>query len=147
MQQIILYQILSGITPYAFVRRTSQLVSFVVEEHGRPGINESWPSSVRFMMKDSFNADVDQRPVSLHTLIFCGRKEIGAAVLTRPCFVVWHPDKNMDAWLNGIRDSLVSLRGGKKEGLTCFAIQRRRTKLSFLHLNIVDSSEKSVEDS
>ena len=82
VQQIVLYQILSGMTPYAFVRRSPQLVSFVVEEDGRPDINESWPSLVRSMMKDSFNADVDLRPVSSHDFICRGRKEIEVTVLT-----------------------------------------------------------------
>jgi len=112
---IVLYQILSGMTPYAFVRRSSQLVSFVVEEDGRPDINESWPSPVRFMMKDSFNADVDLRP-------------------------------NMHAWLNCIRDTLVSLRGGRWTKLSSFAIQRRRSIMS-KRLLMCDSSEHSAKDS
>ena len=133
-------------TPYAFVRRPSQLVSFVVEENGRPDINENWPSPVRSMMKDSFNADASLRPVSVHDFICRGRKGTEAAVLTRPCFFARHPDKKTHAWLNGIRDALVSLRGGRQTGLTSFAINRRRTQESNMQ-SMCDFSESISEHS
>jgi len=61
---IVLWEILAGQTPYAFVRRMHQLTNFVVEENGRPDIHESWPKDVRCMLECSFDADMENRPVS-----------------------------------------------------------------------------------
>ncbi|KAL7530790.1 hypothetical protein ACHAXR_003677 [Thalassiosira sp. AJA248-18] len=61
---IILWEILSGQTPYAFVRRRHQLTDYVVEENGRPVIEESWPSDIQDMLERSFDPEIENRPVS-----------------------------------------------------------------------------------
>mmetsp|Transcript_8189 Transcript_8189/g.12340 ORF Transcript_8189/g.12340 Transcript_8189/m.12340 type:complete len:182 (+) Transcript_8189:217-762(+) len=59
---IVLWEILAGQIPYAFVRKMHQLTDFVVDEDGRPDIHESWPKDVKRMLESSFDADMDNRP-------------------------------------------------------------------------------------
>ena len=61
---IILWEILTAKTPYLFVRRRNQLINYVVEENGRPDIEESWPSSIQGMLESSFDSEIEKRPVS-----------------------------------------------------------------------------------
>lgn len=61
---IIVWEILSGKVPYAFVRRRHQLISEVVEGNVRPGIDPSWPMTIQGMLESSFDADISKRPVS-----------------------------------------------------------------------------------
>lgn len=63
---IIVHEILSGETPYVFIRRKNQLVNHVVNENGRPEINETWPSPIQGMMESSFDSDIMKRPVSAY---------------------------------------------------------------------------------
>ena len=67
---IILWEILTARTPYAFVRSRHQLMNYVLEEEGRPEINKSWPSSIQGMLESSFYSKSDLRPVS-SMLVFC----------------------------------------------------------------------------
>lgn len=59
---IVLWEILTGQKPYSFVKSRGQLTQHVVEEHGRPDIDPSWPSPIQHMLEDSFEADIDKRP-------------------------------------------------------------------------------------
>ncbi|KAL7526533.1 hypothetical protein ACHAXR_001532 [Thalassiosira sp. AJA248-18] len=59
---IILWEILSGRTPYEFVRRRHQLIHYVVEENGRPVIDESWPLAIQGMLESSFDPEIQKRP-------------------------------------------------------------------------------------
>ncbi|KAL7541895.1 hypothetical protein ACHAXR_011352 [Thalassiosira sp. AJA248-18] len=61
---IVLWEMLSGETPYSFVRNRDQLCCYVCQERGRPEIDESWPSNIKSMMRNSFDDDVYYRPVS-----------------------------------------------------------------------------------
>jgi len=61
---MVFWEILSGQTPHMFVRRKHQLISYVVEENGRPDIDESWPGPIRGMLESSFDSEIVNRPVS-----------------------------------------------------------------------------------
>ena len=65
---IVLWQILSSETPYAFVRSKHQLTYHVVEENGRPNIDERWPRSLQGMLEASFDRNMDMRPVSVDSM-------------------------------------------------------------------------------
>ena len=67
---IILWEILTAKTPYLFVRRRHQLINYVVEENGRPDIEESWPSSIQGMLESSFDSEIEKRPVSQLLFVF-----------------------------------------------------------------------------
>ncbi|KAL7531009.1 hypothetical protein ACHAXR_003801 [Thalassiosira sp. AJA248-18] len=69
---MVLWEMLSGKTPHAFVRRRHQLIHYVVEENGRPVIDESWPSSIQGMMESSFDSEIEKRPVSALNSFMCG---------------------------------------------------------------------------
>ena len=67
---IVLWQMLTGETPYFFVRGKDQLLQYVIEEGGRPEIEDDghhnqqhWPTNIKRMMKSSFDADHENRPV------------------------------------------------------------------------------------
>lgn len=62
---IVLWEILSGKTPYSFIRKVCQLVQQVVDESVRPVIDCSWPAAVQGMMESSFDSDMEKRPVSV----------------------------------------------------------------------------------
>lgn len=62
---IIVHEILSGETPYVFIRKAHQLVSYVVNENGRPVIDETWPSPIQGMLESGFDSDIIKRPVSV----------------------------------------------------------------------------------
>ena len=88
---IVLWEILSVRTPYAFARKRHQLINYVgklntfiskhpfgsscaqetvhlyapVEEHGRPEIDLAWPVDVQETLKSSFDNDLGKRPVSI----------------------------------------------------------------------------------
>ncbi|KAL7526321.1 hypothetical protein ACHAXR_001425 [Thalassiosira sp. AJA248-18] len=61
---IVLWEMLSGEIPYSFVRSRDQLCNYVCQEHGRPEIDESWPSNIKGMLRSSFDDEVYYRPVS-----------------------------------------------------------------------------------
>ncbi|KAL7540520.1 hypothetical protein ACHAXR_010185, partial [Thalassiosira sp. AJA248-18] len=61
---IVLWEMLSGKIPYAFARRKHQLIHYVVEQNGRPVIDESWPSAIQDMLESSFDPEIERRPVS-----------------------------------------------------------------------------------
>ena len=61
---IVLWELLAGQTPYAFVRQRHHLVQHVVVEGGRPDINETWPDDIKLMLESCFHEDMDMRPVS-----------------------------------------------------------------------------------
>ncbi len=66
---IVVWEIISGQTPYAFVRKRQQLIHQVVNEHVRPIVKETWPSSIQGMLESSFDACIVKRPVSLAALL------------------------------------------------------------------------------
>ncbi len=68
---IVLWEILTGRKPYSFAKSTGQLTQHVVKERGLPDIDPSWPSSIQRMLEDSFEADIDKRPVrvQVHLLL------------------------------------------------------------------------------
>lgn len=59
---IILWQILAGEVPFAFVRSRKQLFDHVVNEQGRPQIDERWPTGVKSILAKSFDECMDFRP-------------------------------------------------------------------------------------
>jgi serine/threonine protein kinase len=59
---IVLWELLAGRTPYAFVRRQHHLIQHVVHENGRPDIQESWPDSIKDVLRNGFDADIKTRP-------------------------------------------------------------------------------------
>ena len=59
---IVTWQILSAKTPYAFLRRLSQLVHHVVHKNVRPLIDQGWPSGIQGMLESSFDSDMSKRP-------------------------------------------------------------------------------------
>ncbi len=61
---ILLWAILSGEVPYAFATTIHELADFIVEEDGRPDIQESWPVIVKQILESSFDCDPTCRPVS-----------------------------------------------------------------------------------
>jgi serine/threonine protein kinase len=61
---IILWEILTGRTPYGCVKGISHLMQQIVEEHVRPSIDESWPSSIQGLLEISFDSEIGKRPVS-----------------------------------------------------------------------------------
>ena len=61
---LVLWEMLSTQTPYAHARKRKQLIEHVVKENRRPTIHGSWPQSIQRMLKSSFGADPENRPVS-----------------------------------------------------------------------------------
>ncbi|KAL7528103.1 hypothetical protein ACHAXR_002270, partial [Thalassiosira sp. AJA248-18] len=59
---LVLWEMLSGFTPYMECRRKEDLINYVVEQHGRPDIDQSWPTTVQTMLKKSFDAEIGNRP-------------------------------------------------------------------------------------
>lgn len=72
---IIMWQVLAGQTPYAFVRNRNQLDYYVVHDRGRPDIDDVWPDRIKSMLESSFSDNFLLRPkISLfHEMI---RKEL-----------------------------------------------------------------------
>ena len=62
---IILWEILSGSTPYGFVKRRLHLIQQVVNENVRPIIDKRWPAGIVGMLESSFEADIGLCPVRL----------------------------------------------------------------------------------
>ena len=46
------------------------MINYVVEENGRPDIEESWPSSIQGMLESSFDSEIEKRPVSQLLFVF-----------------------------------------------------------------------------
>ena len=71
---VILWEMLAGQKPFAFVRSMRQLKYHVVKEHGRPSIDDRWPAKIKGMLAISFDVEIEARPVSdgsyscLHTV-------------------------------------------------------------------------------
>lgn len=59
---IILWEMLSGSRPYAFVRSRPQLIQHVVVDDERPDIDDKWPASIKGMLESSFDKDINMRP-------------------------------------------------------------------------------------
>ena len=59
---IVLWQMFSCQTPYNFCTNQKQLINFVVEENGRPGIDEKWPRFIQGMLETSFASRSELRP-------------------------------------------------------------------------------------
>jgi serine/threonine protein kinase len=68
---ILLWEILTGRTPYSFVKGKSHLIHTIDTEKVRPTIDESWPSSIQGMLESSFDSDMGKRPVSSHAFSKC----------------------------------------------------------------------------
>lgn len=68
---IVMWEMLSGETPYSFVKSRDHLIDHVVEECGRPEIDESWPRDIQTMLKNSFDPNTENRPTMAgnHTAI------------------------------------------------------------------------------
>ncbi|KAL7526513.1 hypothetical protein ACHAXR_001521 [Thalassiosira sp. AJA248-18] len=60
---IILWEMLAGQQPYAFVRNRNQLVHHVVQEQGRPGVDSRWPAKIKNVLESSFGDKIEIRPV------------------------------------------------------------------------------------
>lgn len=123
-----MWEVLSGQTPYGFAKSVKRLISHVVNDHGRPPIDQAWPSTIRDMLESSFHFEINERPVS--------------GVI--PCFVhvyllpfhltilrLFSCSQEMKWCLDCIRDALISIRGSDV-GLNDTMINIRRTDLSQL---------------
>lgn len=60
---VVLWEILAKKTPYVFARRKDQLVKYVVDEYGRPDIEQHWPAVTKSMLESSFDANMVKRPI------------------------------------------------------------------------------------
>lgn len=60
---LVVWEMLSCETPYPVVKTRQHLIDYVVDKHGRPDIDESWPSDIQGMLETSFDADTGKRPV------------------------------------------------------------------------------------
>ena len=65
---VVLWEILAGQTPYAFIKKRSQFIHQVVYEDARPSIDDNWPSAIKNMLESSFDSDICKRPVSANHL-------------------------------------------------------------------------------
>lgn len=63
---VLLWEMMAGRTPYAFARTMNQLAYYVVDDGGRPDIDEGWPLTIKNMLESSFDSDVEKRPVSTY---------------------------------------------------------------------------------
>ena len=61
---IVVWEMLSGETAYSFVRDIDHLVYYVIDKSGCPEIDERWPDRIKVMLKNSFDTDINMRPVS-----------------------------------------------------------------------------------
>lgn len=61
---LVLWEMLSGLIPYKFVTSRDHLYQHVVEDQGRPQLDESWPGMINLMLRCSFEDDMRMRPVS-----------------------------------------------------------------------------------
>ena len=68
---IVMWQMLTGETPYSFIRSRDQLLYYVIEEQGRPEIDDCWPANIKRMLTMCFHADHVNRPVSPGILCVC----------------------------------------------------------------------------
>mmetsp|Transcript_9671 Transcript_9671/g.14628 ORF Transcript_9671/g.14628 Transcript_9671/m.14628 type:complete len:250 (+) Transcript_9671:1-750(+) len=59
---IVLWEMFSMKLPYSHIRKRDALVEFVVDQDGRPPINEQWPEPIKEALRLSFDADMEQRP-------------------------------------------------------------------------------------
>jgi len=68
---IVMWQMLTGETPYSFIRSRDQLLYYVIEEQGRPEIDDCWPANIKRMLTMCFHADHVNRPkmISFHNMI------------------------------------------------------------------------------
>ena len=142
---IILWEILTARTPYAFVRRRHQLINYVVEENGRPDIDESWPTSIQGMLESSFDSEIDKRPVSQLLMSLYSCKFVRSFLLI---FLCPSPSQKMTLWYDIIRETLVTLRGGDRTGLSDTLIRRRRSFGSMIDLmsGLNDSGRRALKE-
>ena len=61
---VVLWEILTGKTPYGFVKGRYSLIHQIVEDNVRPSIDESWPYSIQGLLHRSFDSEIGMRPVS-----------------------------------------------------------------------------------
>lgn len=143
---IVLHEMLSGHLPYAFARNPRQLINFVVIENGRPDINETWPISIRSMLENSFDKEVEMRPVSAHTLKWILSISRFFLISVSPLSVALQSpnNKKMKLWLDCIRKELVWVRGGDSTGLSDSRLRARRTQMSMIG-NLKSSCRRARE--
>mmetsp|Transcript_21342 Transcript_21342/g.46350 ORF Transcript_21342/g.46350 Transcript_21342/m.46350 type:complete len:645 (+) Transcript_21342:74-2008(+) len=59
---IVLWEIFSLEVPFSNTKSRDALVDFVVDQEGRPTINENWPDPIKEVLQLSFDADIAKRP-------------------------------------------------------------------------------------
>jgi len=59
---IVLWQIFSLEQPYSRIKKRDELEEFVIEQHGRPTINENWPEPIKEVLQLSFDSNMEKRP-------------------------------------------------------------------------------------
>lgn len=59
---IVLWEMFSMELPYSHIRKRDALVEFVLDQDGRPPINEQWPEPIKEALRLSFDSDIEQRP-------------------------------------------------------------------------------------
>merc|ERR1719352_1462091 len=90
---IILWEMLSGYTPYIMAKSKRQLVDYIIGEKGRPAIEKDWPPPIKSMLRSSFDADIDTRPTIaswygvirkvLASMQGCDKENLGDSCLSR----------------------------------------------------------------
>lgn len=63
---LVLWEMLNGQAPYAFIRNRAKLIYYVVDEGGRPEIDDTWPSPIQDMLESSFDGEAGNRPKMHH---------------------------------------------------------------------------------
>jgi serine/threonine protein kinase len=104
---VILWEILTGRTPYGFVRGRSHLIHQIVEENVRPTIDESWPSSIQGFLEDSFDSEIGKRPVSKSVPHRDARYDEILTLIRLFCVII----KKMALWFDFIGKELACLQG------------------------------------
>lgn len=61
---IVMWEILTGETPYGYVRSKQHLIRQILVEKVRPAIDERWPDTIKGMLESSFDSELGKRPVS-----------------------------------------------------------------------------------
>lgn len=123
---VILWEILTGRTPYGFVRGRSHLIHQIVEENVRPTIDESWPSSIQGFLEDSFDSEIGKRPVSKSVPHRDARYDEILTLIRLFCVII----KKMALWFDFIGKELACLRGGDYSKVRQSFVCRRRSHQS-----------------
>ena len=136
---VVLWEILTGKTPYGFVKGRYSLIHQIVEDNVWPTIDESWPSSIQGLLQQSFDSDIGMRPDSSLASSKCPLWQYSH---THPPLLII---KKMALWFDIIGEELACLRGGDYSRVTSPFISCRRTVESMHWCPIWTKDIKAVE--